>query len=104
MKKFIASCFVSAALAAQAIAMPISHIDPGDGLYLSLAFENELVYVLRVDHSRNLVKVRRANGYTEWVTPSRLISYEDSYAEDAATVVVGGILLFCLMAPDACSE
>jgi hypothetical protein len=104
MKKLITSVIAAALVAGQAFAMPVSNIDVGDGLYLSKAFENELVYVVRVDYNQRMVKVRHQNGYTEWVDSSRLLSYEDSYAEDAATVVVGGILLLCLMSPDTCEN
>lgn len=82
------------ALSAQAV--PINAIEQGDGYYLSLAFENEVVVVLDVDRRNNRVKIRRQKGYTEWVGPERLLTREDSVAEDVATTVGAAIVLGCI--------
>lgn len=100
----ITSAAVSVTIAASAFALPINDIDPGDSYYLSLLFENELVTVTRVDRSSHRVKIRRKNGYTEWVSPSRLLSYGSSFEEDATTAVVGVALVACLLMPEECSK
>jgi hypothetical protein len=103
MFRTLTAAFVSVAVAASAAALPIRDIDPGDSYYLSLLGENELVSVSRVDRANNRVKIRRQSGYTEWVSPSRLLTYGKSFEEDAATVAVGAVLLACLFMPDECT-
>ena len=104
LRKLIAGLTLAAVLTSQAMAIPISRISPYDRYYLSQVFENELVTVLYVDYRSNSVKIRHRNGYTQWVSPNRLLSYEESFGEDAATTVIGIALLVCLMSPEACSE
>lgn len=104
MLRFITAAIASTIVSASALALPIQDIDSGDSYYLSLLGENELVSVARVDPSNNRVKIRRKSGYTEWVSPSRLLSYGNSFEEDAATALVGVAIVACLFMPEECQN
>ncbi|MEO1594398.1 MAG: PDZ domain-containing protein [Pseudomonadota bacterium] len=83
----------------------IQDLDVGDGMYLQGVLSDELVYVVRIDRSRNRVKVRRSqDGTTKWVNPSQLIDREASVTNDVGRVAVGVGLFVCLANPDACKS
>ncbi|MBP8116154.1 MAG: hypothetical protein KAY09_00350 [Nitrospira sp.] len=78
-------------------------VDRGDTYYLDHLFENQLVIVLGKENG--WVKVRYLNGAVEWVAPSRLLTQNQSQANDAAENIVGAgafLLLLCLANPEAC--
>lgn len=104
MKKMIISAVMSLMLSANAFALPISRIDPGDGLYLDNIFANSLVQVIRVDDRNNWVKIRHGNGYTEWVRPSRLLTREESAAHEVVETAIWIAVFACAMDPTLCEN
>lgn len=104
MKSLITSITLLIAMSS-AFAANIRDLDVGDGMYLQGILSDELVYVVRVDHSYNRVKVRRSeDGTTKWVSASDLISRESSNGNDFVRGAVAVGLLVCLTDPESCQN
>lgn len=79
----------------------ISGLDIGDSVYVQGWFSDELVQVIRIDRSDNTVKVRRRyDGTTTWVNASKIITREQSTANDVGRTVVAVAAIACLFSPE----
>lgn len=93
------------AIGTAAYAANVDDLDVGDGMYLKGALSDELVYVVRIDKSRNRVKVRRSeDGTTKWVSPSKLFDREGSMMNTVERVAVGAVVVGCLLNPEKCKS
>lgn len=81
------------------------HLDVGDGVYVQGVFADELAIITRIDRATGRVKVRRARDYTTvWVSADRVITREQSVANDLGRGVVAIGVMVCIFNPDACQN
>ena len=94
--------FILIALYNTSYAASIRDLDIGDGVYLQGVLSDELVYLVRIDYQRNLVKIRRSeDGTVKWVRPTDLISREDSIGNDIGRAAIAIGVFACIANPDA---
>lgn len=78
----------------------IDQIDVGDVYYLDGFGENPTVQVLRINKDAGKVKIRSAtDGFTDWVSPSRLLSKSENVGHETAE----GAIYFGLGAAAICA-
>lgn len=83
----------------------INALDVGDGVYVEGLFSDELAVIVRIDQASGNVKVRRqSDGTTVWVPASKVISREQSTANDFARGAVAVGVVACILNPDACKK
>jgi uncharacterized membrane protein len=82
----------------------IRYVSPGEAYYLKGVLSDELVTVTAVDRDRNQVKIRRADGTVDWVSPSRLLTRSKSVERDVTrgAALLGGIAVLLCAASDDC--
>jgi len=80
----------SVLISASAFAVPIGDIDPGDAYFLNELGSNSKVVVVRVDPSGNRVKIRRADGTTEWTSADRLLTSQQSTGAEVTEGLIWG--------------
>jgi hypothetical protein len=86
-----------------ALAVSLSDIDAGDAYYLNEFGSNSKVLVVRVDPPANRVKIRREDGTTEWTSPDRLLTSEESTGAEVKEAIGWGALLIagaCALSED----
>jgi len=73
-------------------------LDVGDGVYVQGFFSDELAMIVRINRANGTVKVRRSkDGTTKWVHHSKVISREQSTANDVVRTIGGGAIIYCLV-------
>jgi len=83
----------------------IRDLDPGDGVYLQGIFSDDLVLIVRVDIGNNRVKVRRSeDNTTQWVSPSKILSRDDSIKNDIKRTGAAILIIGCLLDSEACKD
>lgn len=83
----------------------INGLTIGDGVYVQGAFSDQPSVIQQIDTANGQVKVRRySDGVSEWVPANRLISRDQSTANDVARtgVVIGAFV--CMISPDTCKN
>ena len=75
----------------------------GDGVYVQGILSDSASIIQEIDNANGRVKVRRmSDGVSEWVSADRLISRNESTANDfARTGAVLG-MFFCMLSPETC--
>lgn len=77
----------------------------GDGVYVQGGFSDFAATIQQVDQTSRSVKVRRHDdGISEWVSFDRIISRNQSSANDVARGAAATVLVVCLFNPDACKK
>lgn len=103
-KKF-AFGFILLNLFSSSFAADINDLDVGDGVYVQGFFSDELAYIKRIDYQRYKVKVARtSDGTAVWVSPSQIISREESIGNDVERGAVVITILACILNPEDCSQ
>jgi hypothetical protein len=84
-------------------AMPLSDLDPGDGVYVRNMIGSELVHVVRIDLDGGRVKIMRDDGYTEWVSGDDVLSREGATWHVVGQLAGAALIVQCSQDP-ACDS
>lgn len=87
MRRFILIIAASLSFTVSSLAVPLDDIDSGDVYYLNEFGSNSRVVVVSVERSTNRIKIRREDGTTDWTSPDRLLTSQQSTGSEVVEAV-----------------
>lgn len=77
----------------------------GDGVYVQGFFSDKPSIIQQIDEANRRVKVRRHDdGVSEWVGYERIITRDESTANNVGRTVVTFGVLVCMLSPETCTD
>ncbi|HRO14191.1 MAG TPA: hypothetical protein PLL33_03955 [Paracoccus sp. (in: a-proteobacteria)] len=77
----------------------------GDGVYVKGFFSDKPSIIQQIDEANRRVKVRRHDdGVSEWVGYERIITRDESTANNVGRTVVTFGVLVCMLSPETCTD